>query len=208
MIELAVRGITLGLNAGLSPGPLQTYVIQTSLMLGWRRSLIVALSPLITDLPIIILIVFVLSQFPPAFIQLIQLAGGLFLLYLAWNTWKDIQRGARIGEAKAGTTPTSRRRILLRAVQMNYLSPGPYIFWGTINGPLLIQGLQQSVLHGIGFLVGFYGTFLGLLCGLILLTDRLRNLSDRANRLILVSLTLILAVFGVSLIVQGLGITI
>ncbi len=203
MIELLVRGLTLGLNAGLSPGPLQTYVIQTSLLLGWRRSLIVALSPLITDIPIIVLIVFVLAQFPPAFIQIIRIAGGVFLLYLAWNTWKDIQRGARIGAVQAGSAPTSQRTVLLRAVQMNYLSPGPYIFWGTINGPLLIQGLNQSLLHGLGFLLGFYGMFLSLMCGLILLTDRLRTLSDRANRVILVGLALVLAVFGLSLIVQG-----
>lgn len=203
MIELLVRGLTLGLNAGLSPGPLQTYVIQTSLLLGWRRSLIVALSPLITDIPIIVLIVFVLAQFPPAFIQIIRIAGGVFLLYLAWNTWKDIQRGVRIGAVQAGSAPTSQRTVLLRAVQMNYLSPGPYIFWGTINGPLLIQGLNQSLLHGLGFLLGFYGMFLGLMCALILLTDRLRTLSDRANRVILVGLALVLAVFGLSLIVQG-----
>ena len=203
MIELLVRGLTLGLNAGLSPGPLQTYVIQTSLLLGWRRSLIVALSPLITDIPIIVLIVFVLAQFPPAFIQIIRIAGGVFLLYLAWNTWKDIQRGVHIGAVQAGSAPTSQRTVLLRAVQMNYLSPGPYIFWGTINGPLLIQGLNQSLLHGLGFLLGFYGMFLSLMCGLILLTDRLRTLSDRANRVILVGLALVLAVFGLSLIVQG-----
>lgn len=205
MIELIARGMTLGWTAGLSPGPLQTYIIQTSLLLGWRRSLIIALSPLITDLPIILLITLVLSQFPPVFVQIIRVVGGVFLLYLAWNMWQDIQRGVKIGEVETDAPPVSQRHLLLRAVQMNYLSPGPYIFWGTINGPLLIQGLQQSALHGIGFLLGFYGVFLGLLCGLVLLTDRLRNLSDRANRLILIGLTLVLAVFGLSLIVQGIG---
>ncbi len=203
MIELLVRGMTLGLNAGLSPGPLQTYIIQTSLLLGWRRSLIVALSPLITDVPIILLIVFVLAQFPPAFIQIIRIVGGVFLLYLAWNMGQDIQRGVRIGAVKTAEAPTTQRKVLVRAMQLNYLSPGPYIFWGTINGPLLIQGLNQSLLHGLGFLVGFYGMFVGLMCGLILLTDRLRTLSDRANRMILVGLALVLAVFGLSLIVQG-----
>jgi len=206
MIELVIRGITLGMNAGLSPGPLQTYIIQTSLKLGWRRSLIVVLSPLLADLPIILLIVFVLSQFPPTFIHIVQIVGGLFLLYLAWNAWKDARSGARIGGGSEDRPITSQRGILIRAVQVNFLSPGPYIFWGTINGPLLMQGLRQSVLHGIGFLLAFYGMFLGILCGLVLLTDRLRHLSDRANRWILMGLALILAVFGLSLIGQGLGI--
>lgn len=202
MLDLIARGVSLGLTASLLPGPLQAYIIQTALLLGWRRSLIVALSPLVTDVPIILIVLFFLSQFPPAFIRVVQVVGGVFLLYMAWGAWQDVRKGVRIG-AGGGDAPTSRRGILSRAVLMNFLSPGPYLFWGTVNGPLLIQGLNQSPLHGAGFLVAFYGTFLGMLVALVLLTDRLRNLSDRANRLILIGIMLALGVIGVSLIAQG-----
>lgn len=203
MLELVARGVTLGMNAGLTPGPLQTYILQTALSYGWRRSLIVALSPLVTDVPIILIILVFLSQFPPAFIRVIQIAGGLFLWYLAWSAFKSARAGARIGAGGEGGAPPSSRGLLLRAMQMNFLSPGPYIFWGTINGPLLLQGLSHSVWDGISFLLAFYGTFLAILCGLILVTDRLRNLSDRANRIILYALVVVMVGFGGSLIWQG-----
>ena len=82
MIELLVRGMTLGLNAGLSPGPLQTYIIQTSLLLGWRRSLIVALSPLITDVPIILISLLLFRALPPWLESALTLFGAIFLFYL------------------------------------------------------------------------------------------------------------------------------
>ena len=39
MLALITRGATLGLTAGVLPGPLQTYLIQTTLTQGWRKSL-------------------------------------------------------------------------------------------------------------------------------------------------------------------------
>src|SRR5664279_122211 len=83
MLFLIARGVTLGFTAGMLPGPLQTYLIQTTLVQGWRKSLIMVISPLIADIPVIILTVFVLAQLPPAFIRIVQIVGGLFVLYLA-----------------------------------------------------------------------------------------------------------------------------
>lgn len=204
MLALITQGVSLGLTAGMLPGPLQAYIIQTALTFGWRKSLIVALSPLITDAPIIVFILFVLSQFPPDFVRVVQIAGGLFVLWLAWGAWKSLRSGALIGAADTGT-PVSLRQVLTRAVMMNFLSPGPYVFWGTVNGPLLLGGLRESIWHGLAFLVAFYGAFLGILVGLMLLIDRLRNMSARANRALLAGTALLLTIFGVSLFWRGIG---
>ncbi len=61
MLALIARGFTLGLTAGILPGPLQTYLIQTTLLQGWRKALIIVISPLLADLPLIVLTVFVLA---------------------------------------------------------------------------------------------------------------------------------------------------
>ncbi len=204
MLALITRGLSLGFTAGMLPGPLQAYIIQTALTFGWRKSLIVALSPLITDAPIIVLILFVLSQFPPDFVRIVQVAGGLFVLWLAWGAWKSLRAGALIG-AVSSDAPVSLRQVLTRAVMMNFLSPGPYVFWGTVNGPLLLEGLRESIWHGIAFLVAFYGSFLGVLVALMLLIDRLRNMGARANRALLAGTALLLTIFGVTLFWQGIG---
>jgi threonine/homoserine/homoserine lactone efflux protein len=33
--------------------------------------------------------------------------------------------------------------LLRRAVLSNVVSPGPYLFWGTIHGPLVLEGAQR-----------------------------------------------------------------
>ena len=83
MIELIGRGISLGVFAGSMPGPLQALLINETLLGGWRRSFVIAFSPLLTDMPIIVVVVFFLDQLPDGFIPAIQLVGGGFVLYLA-----------------------------------------------------------------------------------------------------------------------------
>lgn len=204
MLALIARGFSLGLTAGILPGPLQTYLIQTTLTHGWRKSLILVISPLLTDLPIILLTVFVLAQFPPEFIRIVQIVGGVFVLWLARGAWMSYRAGAAIG-AGAAATALGMREVLTRAMLVNFLSPGPYIFWGTVNGPLLIEGMRQSILHGAAFLVAFYGTFIGVLAALVLVFDRVRALDPRVTRALLLLIAGLLLVFGLSLIGQGLG---
>jgi threonine/homoserine/homoserine lactone efflux protein len=57
-----IAGIILGLSAGLSPGPLLALVISQTLKHGVREGVKVALAPLITDAPIILLTFFVLTK--------------------------------------------------------------------------------------------------------------------------------------------------
>lgn len=59
------QGIGYGFAAAAQPGPLQTYLISQALMKGWRKSLSSAFAPLISDGPIIIFCLLVLSQVPP-----------------------------------------------------------------------------------------------------------------------------------------------
>jgi threonine/homoserine/homoserine lactone efflux protein len=202
---LVVSGITLGLTASLLPGPLQTYLIQLTLALGWRRSIVAVLSPLIADIPVIILMVFILSQFPAEITRLLQTAGGVFVLWLAWNTWRQLRAGVILGAGEA-RLDLSQRQVLARMIGVNLLSPGPYIFWSTVNGPLLIQGMRQSVWHGIAFLLAFYGTFIGMLTLYVFIFDRLRQLDPRVTRLLLMITVVALIFLGLRFIAQGIGI--
>ena len=62
----ALLGFSLGLSAGLAPGPLLALVIQRSLHGGLTSGLRVALAPLITDLPIVILALLLVGRLPRA----------------------------------------------------------------------------------------------------------------------------------------------
>ena len=61
-ISFLASGVVFGLSAGLSPGPLLTLVISETLKHGTRSGIKVALAPLITDTPIVMLAITVVSQ--------------------------------------------------------------------------------------------------------------------------------------------------
>ncbi len=204
MLFLIARGLTLGLTAGILPGPIQSLIIQMTLTQGWRKSLVLVFSPLLSDIPVIVLTVFVLAQFPPEFIRAIQIVGGLFVLWLARGAWLNFRAGVMIG-AGGETLALSVRQLLARGLMTNLLSPGPYLFWGTVNGPLLVDGLRQSVLHGAAFLIAFYGSFLGVLAAFVAVFNRVRTLDARLTRALLLIITILLLGFGLSLVGQGLG---
>lgn len=201
---LFVSGISLGLSASLLPGPLQTYLIQLTLSLGWRRSIVAVFAPLIADIPIIVLTVFLLSRFPVEINRLLQIAGGVFLLWIAWNTWRQLRTGVTLG-AGDGALELSRHQVLMRMVGIILLSPGPYIFWSTVNGPLLVQGLRESIWHAAAFLVAFYGTFLGMLTLYVFIFDRARQLDQRVTQTLLLVTMIALILLGLRLIAQGIG---
>ena len=62
MLAYIIQGAPLGFAAGAQPGPFQTYLITQSLANGWRKTLIAAFAPLISDGPIILFTIFILKQ--------------------------------------------------------------------------------------------------------------------------------------------------
>ncbi len=207
MLEAFVLpAISLGLSAVLLPGPLQAYLISNTLAYRWKQSIIAAFSPLVVDIPIIILLVFLLGSLPDAAIALIRIGGGLFLLWLAWSGWQSWRSGIYLGQSAEDTTlaeAPSRRAIFSKALLINALSPGPYLFWSTITGPLLVEALNQSLVHGLSLLVAFYGTFISGLMLLVMLFDRLGGINPRVSRLLMLFTLGLMAYFGLRFTVEG-----
>ena len=111
MIAFIAQGMGFGFAAGTSPGPLQSFLISTTLSKGWRRGVLVVLSPLLTDAPIILVMTLLLRQLPDGAIRAIQIAGGLFVLYLAWSNWRAWRAGTAIDadtDEAANSAETSR----------------------------------------------------------------------------------------------------
>ncbi len=196
--------IAFGVGAAVIPGPLLAFLISTILTRGARVALLVVLAPLLTDAPIILLMTFVLGQLPPTVLQLIQLAGGCLLLSIAWGAARRLDADSLLRLAPEAAESQSGYRVLLTAIAMNCLSPGPWLFWATVNGPLLLAALGESLWLALAFLLAFYGVFLGGLCLWIALFHQLRRVDARYLRALLFATTLLLLWFGVGLMVEAL----
>ena len=188
-----IQGIGLGLAAAAQPGPYQAYLLSQTMQNGWRRTLPAALAPLISDGPIIVLVLLVLSRVPAWLQRGLYVAGGLFILYLARSAWQAWHSFDASGWPRVGP---SQRQSVWHAALMNALNPGPYIYWSLVTGPILLHGWQAAPAFGIAFLVGFYTIMVGALVGIILLFGLARPLGPQVNRAILGISVLALTLFG------------
>ncbi len=194
---LSLQGAALGFSAAASPGPFQAYLMSQALQLGWRRAWPAAFAPLLSDGPIIALVTLVLTQAPAGLLRGLQVAGGVFLLYLAW--------GAVTRLRAATPTPASAQQGVFKAALANVLSPGPWIFWSTVGGPILARAWAESPGHSALFLLGFYGAMVSVLLGLIGLFAASARIGPAFTRALGAVSALALAGFGVYQIVAGLS---
>jgi len=202
MLATIIQGIGYGFSGAVQPGPFQTYLISQSLQRGWRRTLHAALAPLISDGPIIVLAMLLLTRLPVGWERVLYIVGGAFVLTLAWGafrSWRDFDVADPLVDAGVAG------RGILKAVLMNVLSPGPYLFWGLVTGPILLSAWRESPLRAVGFLVGFYGTMVVSLLALVVLFSTARRLGPRVTRAMVGASAVTLTCFGMYQIWQGIG---
>jgi threonine/homoserine/homoserine lactone efflux protein len=149
-VKELLLGVGMGLAAGVSPGPLFALVVTNTLRRGFGAGLRVAAAPVITDAPIILLTVFAVDALPVTVVRVLAAAGGLYLLWLAFDTVR--QARAPTLASTAGTTAGDLRE----GVITNALSPHPWLFWLGVGAPVLSRSWGQSPARGIAFLAGFY----------------------------------------------------
>ncbi|HQY92741.1 LysE family transporter [Caldilinea sp.] len=197
-------GISLGFAAGISPGPLLTLVITRTLERGLAAGLRVAVAPLLTDLPIILITVLFFNVLPPGLETVLTVGGALFVLYLAWEIVRDA-RHAHLVTGKVASNANAASDIW-RGMMVNLLSPHPWLFWIGVAAPLLTRAWQTSAWSAAGFLVGFYGLLIGSKALVTVgVTGGRRFLNDRWYQRLLLASALLLAMFGVRLLWQAVG---
>lgn len=200
------QGLALGFGSGITPGPFLALVISASLRGGFRNGAVVALSPLITDLPIIIACVTVLSRVPDRGLGLLSIAGSAVLGWYALEAFRDAC-GASLQELRnSARTAQTPRHALRQGVIANFLNPSPWMFWITIGGPLLSRSWQVGPLASASFLLPFYGLLIGSKVGIAAAVGAGRSrLTDLGYRRLLNAAGLLLVGLAASLLHSGLG---
>lgn len=201
MLAFVLQGVGFGYSAAVQPGPFLTYLVSLTLTHGWRRALPAVLAPLISDGPIIAVMLLALSRIPGWLESLLYIASGLYILYLGWRAFRDW----RLFDAKAIAPRQEPGRSILSAALVNALSPGPYIYWSLVTGPILLAGWRQSATHGIVFLAGFYGAMIGTLVGIVSLFATARHAGPRVNRALIGVSAVALMGFGAYQLFSGLS---
>jgi threonine/homoserine/homoserine lactone efflux protein len=155
MIEYLSAGTLLGLASGFAPGPLLLLVVSETLRHDIRAGIKVAIAPLITDVPIIVISLLILNRLAhfKTIVGGISILGGLFILYLGYDSIKT--KGLEFN------LPPTISNSFKKGVITNALNPHPYIFYVTVGSPIILRAINQNL--ALAFV--FIGSFLIFLVG-------------------------------------------
>ena len=192
-------GIILGLTSGISPGPLLTLVLNQTIRHNKTEGIKVALSPLITDLPIILITVLILGRLArfDMFLAVISFAGAIFLAYLGIESLRTRELSIRLQTSDSGS--------LKKGIIANFLNLSPYLFWATVGTPLMLKAYKTDLLTSILFMMSFYVFLIGSKVVVAFLMDRTKQFMNQKFYLILMrTLGIVLIIFSLIFLYEGL----
>ncbi len=138
----------LGWAAGIAPGPLNTLILATALRDGFRAGATVAVAPLVADLPVVPLTIWLVGSLPSGAVRVLSGLGG------AGAHLDGLRR--RPVEPVHPDAEDRPRRNLWRGVAANLVNPHPWLFWITVGAPILVGAWRSGPSEAAAFLVGFY----------------------------------------------------
>lgn len=112
----------------LAPGTGVVYTITTGLTLKWKASIAAAFGCTLGIIPHILACILGLSavlNMSAHIFSVIKFAGAAYLLYLAWNMWRE----AGNLEIDNKATETNPMKIILKAIMINLLNPKLTVFF-------------------------------------------------------------------------------
>lgn len=159
----------MGLSAGFAPGPLLTLVISETLRHDIRSGVKVALSPVFTDLPIIVLTMTVLSQLSGFhnILGIISLIGGSVILFMGYESMNPKPPEPDFQEVEP--------KSLTKGILVNALSPHPYLFWLGVGGPIISKAMNFGITGPVIFISSFYVLLVGSKILLAVLVGRSKS---------------------------------
>jgi threonine/homoserine/homoserine lactone efflux protein len=126
----------------LIPGTGVVYTITTGLTLKWRASLAAAIGCTLGIVPHIVASILGLSallNMSAQVFSVLKLAGAAYLLYLAWNMWRE----AGTLELNKKSAEASAVKIITKAIAINLLNPKLTIFFFAFL-PLFVSKKSSS----------------------------------------------------------------
>ncbi len=195
MNEFFFSALSFGLAAGIKPGPLGIFVIQQTLSRGLPAGVRASLAPLVTDGPIILVALWLLSNFKSVDLLAagMSLLGGIYLLWLASKMFRvrEISLSAKLRSESS----------LATAVKLNFVNPGPYFFWFTVGGSYIIRG---TAIESAVFVVTAIGALIASKVAMAVIASRfLPALESRGYLIAMKILAATMAGFGLLSIIRA-----
>jgi len=169
----------LGLFGGLAPGPYTTMVAATGLERGFRTAVPIAMAPLLTDLPPLLVALLVVPRLDGVALSFLGLCGGAVISMVGVR----FLRAHRGGKGFVGPLDPKAQSVRLgHVLTTSTLSPAPWIFWFVAGAPLFVIQLRASWPRAAVFLIVLFTVNVGSALTLAWMTSQARQVLAPANR--------------------------
>ena len=200
-MDLLILGAGMGIVGGLIPSPLHMIALAQVALGRWGRAIYVLIgAPLMVD-GCLLLVTGVFYRFiPPGIAHYVAYVGGMSLIgFASYSLWE--QRGKT--QHEMADSPTMTYASVSVALLAEVGSPGTWIYWLTIAGPILAEGRKSGygrvVPFFVGGLVGYYGAALFSLC----LLAWGAGLHKRFKEHLFLAANILLLLMGISYLVRA-----
>lgn len=196
----------LGFALGAAPGPVQLLILSQSSRHGFAGGIRVMLGANLTLLAILVVLAIGFSAAEPGepFLRVLQITGGVVLLWIAASEIRDLRGATRPPAAGA-----PRRRVdpTMLGIVAVLLNPGAWIFFATTASAVIAHassedGRTAALLAALAMALGVSTSDLAFT---LLGSGGHRLFGERALRRIRIGLAGVLAAIGAFLVVRGLA---
>ncbi len=200
-MDLLIIGMGMGIVGGLVPSPLHMIALSQVALGHWARALRVLIgAPLLVDGCLLLVTIFFFRFIPVGIAHYVAYFGGVSLIgFATYSLWEmRTKPNHKVADSKALSYAS-----LSVALFAEVASPGTWVYWITVAGPLIAEGRQKGSGHIVPFflggILGFYGAALFTLC----LLAWGAGLHKRFKQNLFLTANLLLLVMGISYLVRA-----
>ncbi len=148
-----LQGILLGLGVAIPIGPINILIMSHAIN-SYSRALMLGIGAMCADAIYLLLSSLGISRIIhiPIIFYAIAICGSLFLLYMAWELYRNAKHKISVKPITADKHLT----ILIKGLLINLLNPYVIMFWLSLSAS--IAGISDK----------FSLTLIGLICGIVL----------------------------------------
>jgi len=192
-----IEGFLLGAGAAVPLGPINLLIMNEAIR-EYKNGVMIGLGAMSADITYLFFILFGIIAYlnQPFVLNVISLAGGIFLLYLAWNIFKG--RKKPLADIAADTAQKNALKLYIKGYLLTLLNPYTIAFWLSAAGYVASKNLD--------FFITFFGLFSAIflwitLMPLIIYKTKHKISHTLSHRIHLVS-SLILFGFGTMMLMN------
>jgi hypothetical protein len=165
-MDLLILGAGMGIVGGLVPSPLHMIALSQVALGRWARAMTVLIgAPLIVDGCLLLVTCLFYRFIPSGIAHYVAYIGGVALIGFASYSLREMRGKTQNEMANSAVLSYASVSVALLA---EVASPGTWVYWLTVAGPILAEGRQHGYAHVVPFflggLIGFYGAAVFSLC--------------------------------------------